>query len=75
MAKTIHGNEDWRSLSATPCGQGLGTFKSDTTKRKKVNPEPIAYQIELAQVEAEIEKLLDTLIGANAILLAYAMKN
>ena len=29
---------------------------------------------ELAQVEAEIEKLLDTLTGANATLLAYANK-
>ena len=33
-----------------------------------------AYQVELAQVEAEIEKLLDTLTGANATLLAYADK-
>ena len=33
-----------------------------------------AHQIELAQVEAEIEKLLDTLTGANATLLAYANK-
>ncbi len=32
------------------------------------------YQVELAQVEAEIEKLLDTLTGANATLLAYANK-
>lgn len=30
--------------------------------------------MELAQVEVEIEKLLDTLTGANAILLAYANK-
>ena len=30
--------------------------------------------MELAQVEAEIEKLLDTLTGANATLLAYANK-
>lgn len=33
-----------------------------------------AYQVELAQIEAEIEKLLDTLAGANATLLAYANK-
>lgn len=43
-------------------------------KEKKANSKLIAYQIELAQVEAEIEKLLDTLTGANATLLAYANK-
>ena len=43
-------------------------------KEKKVNPKLIAYQVELAQVEAEIEKLLNTLTGANATLLAYANK-
>ena len=39
-------------------------------KEEKVNPKLTAYQVELAQVEAEIEKLLDTLTGANATLLA-----
>ena len=43
-------------------------------KEEKVNPKLTAYQVELAQVEAEIEKLLDTLTGANATLLAYANK-
>lgn len=33
-----------------------------------------AHQAKLARVEAEIEKLLDILIGANVILLAYANK-
>lgn len=41
---------------------------------EKANPKITAYQVELAQVEAEIEKLLDTLTGANATLLAYANK-
>ena len=41
-------------------------------KEEKVNPKLTAYQVELAQVEAEIEKLLDTLTRANATLLAYA---
>ena len=41
---------------------------------EKVNPKLTAYQVELAQVEVEIEKLLDTLTGANATLLAYANK-
>ena len=43
-------------------------------REEKVNPKLTAYQVELAQVEAEIEKLLDTLTGANATLLAYANK-
>ena len=33
-------------------------------REEKVNPKLTAYQVELAQVEAEIEKLLDTLTGA-----------
>ena len=36
-------------------------------REEKVNPKLTAYQVELAQVEAEIEKLLDTLTGANVI--------
>ena len=43
-------------------------------REEKVNLKLTAYQVELAQVEAEIEKLLDTLTGANATLLAYANK-
>lgn len=43
-------------------------------REEKVNPKLTACQVELAQVEAEIEKLLDTLTGANATLLAYANK-
>ena len=38
----------------------------------KTNPKLTALNVELAQVEAEIEKLLDTLTGANAVLLSYA---
>ena len=38
----------------------------------KANPKLTAYHVELAQVESEIEKLLDTLTGANAVLLSYA---
>ena len=41
---------------------------------EKANPKITAYQVELAQVEAEIEKPLDTLTGAYATLLAYANK-
>jgi len=38
----------------------------------KINPKLTALNVELAQVEAEIEKLLNTLTGANAVLLSYA---
>jgi organic radical activating enzyme len=38
----------------------------------KANPKLTALSVELAQVEAEIEKLIDSLTGANATLLAYA---
>jgi len=38
----------------------------------KTNPKLTAYHVELAQAESEIEKLLDTLTGANAVLLSYA---
>ena len=38
----------------------------------KANPKLTALNVSLAQVEAEIEKLLNTLTGANATLLAYA---
>ena len=38
----------------------------------KANPKLTAYHVELAQVEAEIEKLLNTLTGANAVLMSYA---
>jgi hypothetical protein len=38
----------------------------------KANPKLTALNVELAQVEAEIEKLIDTLTGANRTLIAYA---
>ena len=38
----------------------------------KANPKLTALNVELLQIEAEIEKLLDTLSGANKILLSYA---
>ncbi len=41
-------------------------------KPAKANPKMTALNVSLAQVEAEIEKLLDTLIGANATLMSYA---
>lgn len=37
----------------------------------KSNPKLIALQVELAQVQHEIETLVDTLTGANLVLLSY----
>ena len=38
----------------------------------KASPKLTALNVELVQVEKEIDKLLDTLTGANAVLLSYA---
>lgn len=39
---------------------------------EKANPKLTALKVELAKVESEVEKLLDTLSGANQTLLSYA---
>ena len=39
---------------------------------KKANPKLSSLNVSLAQVEAEIEKLLSTLTGASSILMSYA---
>lgn len=51
----------------------LADYKTLTGRKKKktVNPKLVAKQLELAQVESEIEKLLDTLTGATPVLLSY----
>ena len=41
-------------------------------KKKAASPKLTAKQMELAQVESEIEKLLDTLTGATPVLISYA---
>lgn len=55
-------------------GEKFREFKLLRGGEEKANPKITAYQVELAQVEAEIEKPLDTLTGVNATLLAYANK-
>ena len=51
----------------------VGEFQTITGGNPmKANPKITALSVELAQLEAEIEKLLDTLTGANAVLLSYA---
>lgn len=51
----------------------LADYKTLTGRKKKkaVNPRLTAKQLEMAQVESEIEKLLDTLTGATPVLLSY----
>jgi len=51
----------------------LQAFKSLSGKRgASNNPKLTAAKIELAQVDAEIEKLVDSLTGANAALITFA---
>lgn len=50
----------------------MAQFHSLTGKREKVNPKLTALNVELARVEDEIEKLLNTLTGASAVLISYA---
>lgn len=50
----------------------MAEFQTLRARSTTVNPKLTALNVELAQVEAEIEKLLNTLTGANAVLLSYA---
>ena len=52
----------------------LADFQTLTARNdvSKTNPKLTSLHVELAQTEQEIEKLLDTLTGANATLLSYA---
>ena len=43
-----------------------------TAKTETINPRLTALNVELAQVEDEIEKLLNTLTRASAVLMSYA---
>ena len=70
---TLRKNE-FEQFIFTAMGEKFREFKLLRGGEEKANPKITAYQVELAQVEAEIEKLLDTLTGANATLLAYANK-
>ncbi len=50
----------------------MAEFQTLRARSTTVNPKLTALNVELAQMEAEIEKLLNTLTGANAVLLSYA---
>ncbi|TDA20833.1 hypothetical protein E1963_14520 [Extibacter muris] len=51
----------------------LDSYKTLTDRKKaaKANPKIAALQVELADVDREIEKLVDSLTGANNVLLSY----
>ena len=51
----------------------LDSYKTLTGRKKaaKANPKIAALQVELAHVDSEIEKLVDSLTGANNVLLSY----
>jgi len=51
----------------------LESYKTLTGRKKaaKGNPKITALQVELAHVDSEIEKLVDSLTGANNVLLSY----
>ena len=50
----------------------LRDFKGVSGCDKKNNPKLTAAKVELAQVDAEIEKLIESLTGANPALLSFA---
>jgi len=51
----------------------MSEFQTITRKNpSKANPKLTELNVELAKVDAEVEKLLDTLTGANKTLLSYA---
>lgn len=53
----------------------MAEFQTLTSgKSTKANPKLTKLRVELSQVESEIEKLIDTLMDANATLLSYANK-
>ena len=52
--------------------QKLSEFQTLTAQAETINPKLTALNVELAQVEDEIEKLLNTLTGASAVLMSYA---
>lgn len=51
----------------------LASYKTLTGRKKaaKANPKIAALQVDLAHVDGEIEKLVDSLTGANNVLLSY----
>jgi len=50
----------------------LREFQTLTRKGRKTDPKLAALKVEQAQVQAEIEKLIDSLTGASEILISYA---
>lgn len=72
--QSVDRKNEFKQFIFTAMGEKFRKFKLLRGGEGKVNPRITTYQMELAQVEAEIEKLLDTLTRTNATLLAYANK-
>ena len=69
---TLHVKEVENFIYEEMCRK-MKEFKTLTDSNPaKANAKLTALKVELAQVEAEIEKLLNTLTGANAVLMSYA---
>ena len=69
---TLHVVEVEKVLYAEMCHK-MEEFQTLTGGNDiRVNPKLTELQMELAQIETEIEQLLDTLTGANAVLMSYA---
>jgi DNA invertase Pin-like site-specific DNA recombinase len=69
---TLHVVEVEKIIYAEMCSK-MSQFQTLTDDNaSKANPKLTALHTELAQVETEIEKLLNTLTGANAVLMSYA---
>ena len=62
-----------REAGETQMVKKLASYKTLTGRKKaaKANPKIAALQVELAHVDSEIEKLVDSLTGANNVLLSY----
>jgi hypothetical protein len=65
-------SEDLEQFMYEQMVEKLREFKSLTRQGKKQDPKLSALKVEQAQIQSEIEKLIDSLTGANEVLIAYA---
>ncbi len=71
LRENHHGGTGSGCVSAD--GEKAGQLQNADGRKKaaKANPKITALQVELAHVDSEIEKLVDSLTGANNVLLSY----
>ena len=75
--KSCPGPKKLRAIDLEPfiyeqMAEKLREFQSLTRKGQKADPKLAALKVEQAQVQAEIEKLIDSLTGASEVLISYA---